>query len=348
MLQALDSLIGFALVMVLLSTAVTFLVQAISTVLNLRGTALLKGISDLLIQVNPALAKMPNETQSLAEAVLRHPSVAGFSSFLGIPLGRRTLAPVITREELVQVLLSLGDDVDLTKEAQKAIEQLLRDAKISEPKALLQKIRDTALRLEKDCPTLAADVRMSRAILDGFAQQGKTLLADLHAGFDNGIERVRDLFTNNARLATLVAAIFVVMLIPVDSVQLFRALWAEPQLRASLVESAQALDLDKAPGLQAPDEVRKALSAHFDAAEPKGEDLLPGTSVFSMENLEKHLLGLLLTVILLCLGAPFWFDLLKNLLNLRPMLAGKEEKERASRSEGTTPPADGAAQPITP
>ena len=45
------------------------------------------------------------------------------------------------------------------------------------------------------------------------------------------------------------------------------------------------------------------------------------------------LLGIFLTWVLLSLGAPFWYDALKNLLKLRPTSAATEEKNRTERTE---------------
>jgi len=45
----------------------------------------------------------------------------------------------------------------------------------------------------------------------------------------------------------------------------------------------------------------------------------------------KHLLGILATTALLCLGAPFWFQTLKTASGLRPVIASKEKEERAQR-----------------
>ncbi len=39
--------------------------------------------------------------------------------------------------------------------------------------------------------------------------------------------------------------------------------------------------------------------------------------------------GIFATAIFLSLGAPFWFNLLKNLSNLRPILASKQKAENA-------------------
>jgi len=41
-----------------------------------------------------------------------------------------------------------------------------------------------------------------------------------------------------------------------------------------------------------------------------------------------HFWGILASAALLSLGAPFWFNMLKTLSNLRPVLANKEQQER--------------------
>jgi hypothetical protein len=46
--------------------------------------------------------------------------------------------------------------------------------------------------------------------------------------------------------------------------------------------------------------------------------------------------GVLLTWILLSLGAPFWYDALKDMLKLRSSLAKKEEDARIDRQTNTT------------
>jgi len=42
----------------------------------------------------------------------------------------------------------------------------------------------------------------------------------------------------------------------------------------------------------------------------------------------KYILGALITAALLNLGAPFWFNALKSLANLRPILAAKQQEEQ--------------------
>jgi hypothetical protein len=47
-----------------------------------------------------------------------------------------------------------------------------------------------------------------------------------------------------------------------------------------------------------------------------------------------HLWGILATAALLSLGAPFWFNVLKNLSSLRPVLAKKEAESAEKKGEG--------------
>jgi hypothetical protein len=50
------------------------------------------------------------------------------------------------------------------------------------------------------------------------------------------------------------------------------------------------------------------------------------------------ILGILLSTGLMSLGAPFWFDAIKNLFRLRPSAAQKESGERAERAAAQTAP----------
>ncbi len=57
--------------------------------------------------------------------------------------------------------------------------------------------------------------------------------------------------------------------------------------------------------------------------------------------------GVLLSWILLSLGAPFWYDLLKKLLGLRSILQSKDEAERAARTGEQAKPAERADPVLT-
>jgi hypothetical protein len=61
--------------------------------------------------------------------------------------------------------------------------------------------------------------------------------------------------------------------------------------------------------------------------------LLPKREKFAIdrEGIRRRAAGVLFSWILLSLGAPYWFELLKNLLKLRSVVADKDDKERKTR-----------------
>ena len=72
-----------------------------------------------------------------------------------------------------------------------------------------------------------------------------------------------------------------------------------------------------------------------------GFDLLPNKLCHRWDNEEgtfgdrffAHFLGMAITAGLLSLGAPYWYNLLKNLTSLRPALAQLIGKEDAAQTQ---------------
>src|SRR5262249_14597667 len=64
-----------------------------------------------------------------------------------------------------------------------------------------------------------------------------------------------------------------------------------------------------------------------------------GGICFDWDMLQQSWLGLLVTWMLLSLGAPFWYDLLKDTLKLRSTLASIEEDARTDRQKNRSKPA---------
>jgi hypothetical protein len=57
-------------------------------------------------------------------------------------------------------------------------------------------------------------------------------------------------------------------------------------------------------------------------------------------------MGLLITALLLSLGAPFWYSALSGLLQLRSALAVKDDSQRKERQSSDKPRSTGAAPPV--
>src|SRR5438270_4630418 len=110
MLQTLDILIGFTLVMLIMSAAVTMLTQFFGTwLLNLKGVALRQVIARLLTTLDRGLGAA--DADAIADHILRDPMV-GQPRLFG---STQSLAEVVHREELVKLILDFASGGDLEK-----------------------------------------------------------------------------------------------------------------------------------------------------------------------------------------------------------------------------------------
>ena len=112
-----------------------------------------------------------------------------------------------------------------------------------------------------------------------------------------------------AQLFTFLAALLIAGLFNIDSFHLFRTLWQHPALLAGLSVPA-------APG--GASQAMEALQAL-----PIGWDSMPRSIALAVG-------GWLVTASSVFFGAPFWFDLLQRLVNLRGA-GGKPESRPRER-----------------
>src|SRR5690349_18832160 len=108
LLQSLDIIIGFAVVMLAVSLIITTLTQLVSGLLGLRGTNLRWGLKTLLTEAGVA------DPKTVADRVLGHPLVSDstFSKFISRFFNRWKLASAIRSEELTGILDLLSKKYD--------------------------------------------------------------------------------------------------------------------------------------------------------------------------------------------------------------------------------------------
>ena len=164
--------------------------------------------------------------------------------------------------------------------------------------------------------------------------------------FGSAQDRAEQWFQIHVRIVTIVAAILVTLFLQLDTTDIYRQLRTEPKLTEALVKAAPDV-LEKAGAVQSqPDaETRERTFADLKAKiDSTGFELLPSPMLgrWAHEGSAawfRHLFGLALTAGLLTLGAPFWFNLLKNLTSLRPAVATLIEKRPTSAPALPTAPA---------
>jgi hypothetical protein len=172
-----------------------------------------------------------------------------------------------------------------------------------EPRAL-------AIALVDSLSGLSAPAAELKARIDAFPDgQLKTMLLGMYdraggdiekvrAGiadwFDAGMNRVSGAYKRQAQLCTFIIAFALAGLVNVDTFHLFSTLWSHPALAAKLSAGA---------------------GATADAF--KSLDALPVGWTTQASFSAITLCGWLITALSALFGAPFWFDLLQRLVNLR-------------------------------
>ena len=316
-LSYLDVVIAFVAVLVMATSIVMTLAQLAIAILNKRRQILVTYLARLFKDIGIAGA----DAQSLAADIVSHPAVQGSS--------------VVQRERLVEILLAKAVGSD-TKSA--ALKSALG---ATNPQETLDAIRNEVLRLEADSPELADHVRRTKAIVGNAMAKGTAEMAgivEIMSRFDVTCDQMTHALQTHARALTLVISAIVALALPLDSIGIVKQLERNPTAVQQLVDAAKGL---KDAGAQASADdlatLRDQLSSQTNQISNPALGIEPvywlwdGASRQSRFNLPR-VLGVLVSFALMSLGAPFWFDALKNLLQLRPALAEQESAERTERA----------------
>ena len=179
--------------------------------------------------------------------------------------------------------------------------------------------------------------------------------------FDDSMDRVSGVFKRYSQGMALLIGFVIALILNVDSVDLTLYLWREPSVRQALANQATTFEITPEELEANPEEAlqnfrnqfvglslpigwgftRVATTAFYDdncqLFPSKGQAfgipiigsnlcITPPTSN-SQANLALKVLGILLTALAARQGAPFWFDILKRVVNLRGTGANPAEKD---------------------
>jgi hypothetical protein len=355
MLKTLDILIGLSVVMLFVSMIVTVVTQFIITQLQMRGKHLLSGIADLLAQIDPNMPRQAAE--EIAGAILSHPLISEANGKLG---------SVIHREELTKFLLELGSTdgpQQLSQEAKQHLVNALASNGAGTPDQIrqtLQNVRSLALQLELAHPELTNAARARIAILQ---QANSQLIGKVNLWFDQTMDRVSGRFTANTRWVTFTVGLLIALVMQLDTAALVSRLSIDESARNDLINRATVRVVSTASAAQPnipanPTQDSKANDAKgavqanpasdhafdlTDADKRAVRDLMTNNILgfptsfddwakrWSWQNSVMKSIGILLTAVLLSLGAPFWYNALQNLVRLRSVIASKDDQQRQER-----------------
>jgi hypothetical protein len=329
MLKSIDALIGFTTVMLVLSLVVTVLTQIVANFLQLRSRHLRDGVLDLFLQLGWEFAGEGAEILAHEVVHLKYKDkVPG-----GLP------KDAITREDLIENLLVLAQKTSTHPVYSELKNKIAALAPDSDPQTLLANLRRAILELSVERPDLAAAVVRGTAMA---RTQVAGLASEVFGVFDSTMDQVSAKFTAQSRKLVAFFGIVLALALPLDTFDLLQRFARSDAARDQAIELAQAIAVNDKSADPTPQDVRMAF-AKLQAADVI---VAPSSGAEWLARWRKvNCAGVAVGALLLTLGAPFWFHLLKDLLKLRSAVAGQESQDRAQRQAALSdvPPPGAAA-----
>ena len=167
-------------------------------------------------------------------------------------------------------------------------------------------------------------------LLDAAGQDTAQAILNVSQWYDSTMDRVSGWYKRQAQIIILVIALVPTVFLNLDSIAICNALWQEQALRDSVVAVAteQARKSELPSAASASQSVNQLLEQKLQL--PIG---WPSEGSPAPQGWLTKIVGLLLTVLAVSLGAPFWFGLLNNFVNLR-----SSGPPPASNAQGETAP----------
>jgi hypothetical protein len=338
---ALDVAIGLILIYFLLSLAVLAINEGIATIVNFRAQTLKGGIITMIAGFQSAKRTRrsgdaaPSGTE-VTKALYTHPLIDALheTRLIG-PTGHKSPAYIPPRT----FILALLDHI-----AESAQQHVNKNPETEPP--LLDPTNDL-FDLQRSIKLAAIPdslkTQLSLIVRDAQGDMAKAKQA-LERWFDDAMERVTATYKSRIHTIGIFVGILVTFLVNADTIVMARALTVNPTLRAAMV--AQAQESAKNPPPMARDSAGKLAVSYdsllklslqgLDTARAFGlplgypkRDANTGFWKFYGGYIWSGLPGLLITALAVSLGAPFWFDLLNKVVNIRGAGRAPEEKPKS-------------------
>lgn len=349
---AVDVAIGLSFVFLILSILATSIVEAVAGLLSYRAKSLEDWLAENLTTKADTLpdrrgarvahrarravasaedvvaGKPPTEEQEAARHILGHPVVYAMTKGASRPSyipRERFVSALLGRggETRAKVFAALGSGGDASATTQKVLEglpagELKRGLTATWVKAKrdVSTFRPLAEEWYAGAPAAAAKVRALIADLpDGPIKKAMQTLwieagsdadafrKEAEGWFDEAMQRLSGSYKRHTQVWLWGVGFAFALLLDVDTIRIANALWQDQTLRQLLVDQAQ----------HAPSSGTAAADQLSTLGLPLGWDGWPS----GFTNWVSTAIGLVLTSAAVSLGAPFWFDSLGKLANLR-------------------------------
>jgi hypothetical protein len=230
-------------------------------------------------------------------------------------------SPKYKQSALARMLVSIFQDAGLHPEQVRSLAQNARQLA-----CVRQELGDVIARHAQSgaAPELVQPVLRQLAQVDNLATQAETQLAaaaervqhDIERYFDDAMERVSGWYKRRTQIILVVIATVVTLVLNADTLAVGTALSGDASLRGHVADAAAVVVADHAGASDATQQANPVASLDL-----FGDVLTWRTLPADPAAAANKVIGLLITIIAASLGAPFWFDMLDKVINMR--LTGK-------------------------
>jgi hypothetical protein len=253
MLKQLDTLIGFAVVMLVVSLVITIITQMVSAFLGLRGKNLADALRVMIFKIAPDVT--PENAQALAKHVLTHCTISDSAMSMAskwwdrVP-GLRWLrqrwktASAIRTDELYDILKEMRGGVGVNADTNAPGSNQAPTALQETASAILHRLVQTVEPRTTDAIGVVAlragnligtDITQAKALIDHYATATDAAFVNLEKWFNSAQDRARQWFALHTRLVTVAAAFIAAFVLQLDTIALIKRLSTDADLRAKLV-----------------------------------------------------------------------------------------------------------------
>ena len=365
MLETLDIALSFAALMLAISLIIMSITQAIVSVLALRGAKLRRGVKDLIQHATPSLAQRiadgGKKLDDVVDGILRHELISDSAILRS---GRWGLAAAIKREELVPVINAVLAQSGLQALVDGEKERLERwfdsfMTRVSQWFTMNTRWITVALSavlaiaIHLDAGKLATTIQDDKELRGRLAGMAGSLLDYSPEEVDKLEAVYRDTLRTfagqqAARLRQPNDA-------GGDAIQSRRE--AENWLIANAADRASASELIRPYNEALDDALESGLQRALDRATTLRRSLSTAGLTLSLPRSPdgkwlppptENWPGIIASILLLSLGAPFWFNVLKNLTSLKSAVTGMPQEQKPPPPSGPPPAAMSVASAVVP